>query len=305
MPLCFASIDGAQEALDQTGYIAHRELAAACFLMDALEKPLLVEGPSGVGKTELAKALSQALERPLIRLQCYEGLDESRALYEWEYGKQLLYADLLKPLIKKLTQGATDMHAAVERLSGQASSLFDPRFLLERPLLAALRADPPALLLIDEVDRADPEFEALLLEILSDFQVSIPELGVVKALHKPRVILTSNRTREMTDALRRRCLFLQLDYPEPSRERAILRAKVPEASEQLSQAIVSFVERARTLDLRQTPSVAETLDWARALVLLSADSLESAFVSDSLVALAKQHEDREQLVSLLDELRSV
>ncbi len=302
MALKFENVDGALEALEHTGYVAHRDLAAACFLMDALEKPLLVEGPSGVGKTELAKALSAALERPLIRLQCYEGLDESRALYEWEYGKQLLYADLLKPMVSRLLEGAPDLHTAVDRLSAQDSALFDPRFLLERPLLAALRADPPALLLIDEVDRADPEFEALLLEVLSDFQISIPELGPMRFVHKPRVVLTSNGTREMTDALRRRCLYLHLDYPEPSRELAILQARVPEASAALSQQVVAFIQRARTLELKQSPSVAETIDWARALLLLSADSLEAPFVRDSLVALAKQSTDYAQLTSLLDEL---
>jgi MoxR-like ATPase len=296
----FDDADAAIAALEATGYLANRETGVAAFLMDALEKPLLVEGPAGVGKTELAKALSQCLERPLIRLQCYEGLDESRALYEWEYGKQLLYADLLRPRVAELLAGARDLHEAVDRLAGQASALFDPRFLIERPLLAALRATPPALLLIDEVDRADPEFEALLLEVLSEFQVTIPELGSLRAAHKPRVILTSNGTRELTDALRRRCLYLHLDYPEPSRELAIVRAKVPELAADLAQRVVDFVSRARALDLRQRPSIAETVDWARVLVLLSADSLNGAFVRESLAALAKRPEDQACLASLLD-----
>jgi MoxR-like ATPase len=299
----FEQVDAAQSALEATGYIANREIAVAAFLMDALEKPLLVEGPSGVGKTELAKALSLALGRPLIRLQCYEGLDESRALYEWEYGKQLLYADMLRPLVTRMLEGSVSLHDAVNKLSGEASALFDPRFLLARPLLSALTASPPALLLIDEVDRADPEFEALLLEVLSDFQVSIPELGTIRATARPRVLLTSNRTREMTDALRRRCLYLHLDYPEPSREQAILRAQLPELEANLSAQIVAFVARARKLELKQRPSVAETIDWARTLVLLSADSLDHALVSESLVALAKQAEDRAELEALLTATR--
>ncbi len=295
----FENVDDALQALERTGYLPSREIAVAAFLMDALERPLLVEGPSGVGKTELAKALGAALGRPVIRLQCYEGLDESRAIYEWEYGKQLLVADLIRPQVEQMLAGAKDLRSAVDRLADQSSALFDPRFLLERPLLAALRAEQPALLLIDEVDRSDPEFEALLLEVLSEFQISIPELGTLSARHRPRVVLTSNRSREMTDALRRRCLYLYIDYPEPSRELAILRARVPEAEPKLSESIVAFVERVRKLDLKQRPSVAETLDWARTLVLLSADSLDHAFVHESLVALAKQADDREQIASLL------
>jgi len=299
----FTDVDAAVQELAATGYVASREIAVAAFLMDALERPLLVEGPSGVGKTELARALSQALDRPLLRLQCYEGLDESRAIYEWEYGKQLLVADLLRPHVQTLLEGSQDLHHAVDRLADQATALFDPRFLLERPLLAALRSERPALLLVDEIDRADPEFEALLLEVLSDFQISIPELGTLTAKHKPRVVLTSNRSREMSDALRRRCLYLHLDYPEPSRELAILRARVPELDRALSEHIVQFVQRARELELKQRPSVAETLDWARTLVLLSADSLTHEFVHESLAALAKQPEDREQIASLLGEPR--
>jgi MoxR-like ATPase len=273
----------------------------AAYLCDALEKPLLVEGPAGVGKTELAKAMASSLERPLIRLQCYEGLDESRALFEWEYGKQLLYTQLLRPALDGLLAGASDLESAVERLSAQDSALFDERFLLERPLLRALRADPPALLLIDEVDRSDPEFEALLLEVLSDFQVSIPELGTIRARHLPRVVLTSNGTREMTDALRRRCLYLHLDYPEPSRELAILRMKVPGLAESLSQQIVAFVGKLRALDLRKTPSVSESVDWARTLVLLGADSLDPELVRSTLGVLTKHATDLDLVEDKLDE----
>lgn len=294
------SIDDAEAKLLAAGYVPSREACVAALLMDKLEKPLLVEGPAGVGKTELAKALSRALERPLLRLQCYEGLDESRALYEWEYGKQLLYTELLRPMVGSMLGGATTLGEAIERLAGEDSALFSQRFLLERPLLRALTSPEPALLLIDEVDRADPEFEALLLEFLSDFQISIPELDSVRARHRPRVVLTTNGTREMTDALRRRCLYLHIDYPEPSRELAILRQHVPEAERELAAQIVGFVQRARDLDLRKAPSIAETVDWARTLVLLSADSLDHAFVRESLGALVKQREDMEKLAALLE-----
>jgi MoxR-like ATPase len=292
-------VEETERLLLREGYVASRDACVAAVLMDSLEKPLLVEGPAGVGKTELAKALSKALDRPLIRLQCYEGLDESRALYEWEYGKQLLYTELLRPLVGRILEHSTDMASAIEALAGEESALFSPRFLLERPLLRSLRSERPVLLLVDEVDRADPEFEALLLEFLSDFQISIPELSTVTCVHKPRVVLTSNGTREMTDALRRRCLYLHLDYPEPSRELAILAQHVPGAEQRLAEQIVAFVQRARTLDLHKAPSIAETVDWARTLVLLSADSLEAEFVRDSLGALAKQREDWEKLQALL------
>jgi MoxR-like ATPase len=291
--------DEAERLLLHEGYVPSRETCVAALLMDALEKPLLVEGPAGVGKTELAKALSKALDRPLIRLQCYEGLDESRALYEWEYGKQLLYTELLRPLVARLLEPAAGLSGAIDALANEESALFSPRFLLERPLLRALRSEQPALLLVDEVDRADPEFEALLLEFLGDFQISIPELSTVSCVHKPRVVLTTNGTREMTDALRRRCLYLHLDYPEPARELAILAQHVPSASRTLREQIVAFVQRARGLDLQKAPSIAETVDWARTLVLLSADSLDAAFVRDSLAALAKHHDDWEKLQELL------
>lgn len=298
--LCFDGIDDAEARLLQAGYVPSRDACVAALLMDSLEKPLLVEGPAGVGKTELAKALSRALDRPLIRLQCYEGLDESRALYEWEYGKQLLYTELLRPLVGQILTGTTSLAAAIERLAAEDSALFSERFLLQRPLLRALQSERPALLLIDEVDRADPEFEALLLEFLSDFQISIPELSTVVARHTPRVVLTTNGTREMTDALRRRCLYLHLDYPEPARELQILTQHVPNANALLREQIVSFVQRARTLELRKAPSVAETVDWARTLVLLSADALDAEFVRDSLGAIAKHHEDLEKLELLLE-----
>jgi MoxR-like ATPase len=293
-------VEETEQLLRREGYVASRDACVAALLMDSMEKPLLVEGPAGVGKTELAKALSKVLDRPLIRLQCYEGLDESRALYEWEYGKQLLYTEMLRPLVGRILAHSSNLAGAIDALASEESALFSPRFLLERPLLRALRSERPALLLIDEVDRADPEFEALLLEFLSDFQISIPELATVTCQHKPRVVLTSNGTREMTDALRRRCLYLHLDYPEPSRELLILSQHVPGASQELAQQVVAFVQRARTLDLHKAPSIAETVDWARTLVLLSADSLDASFVRDSLGALAKHREDWETLQALLE-----
>lgn len=289
----FDGIDATSSALSAQGYLPSREIATAVYLSDALEKPLFIEGPAGVGKTDLAKATALALGRPLIRLQCYEGLDESRALFEWEYGKQLLYTQLLRPALEPLLSEVNDLSDAVARLASQDSALFDPRFLLERPLLRALRSDPPALLLIDEVDRADPEFEALLLEILSDYQVSIPELGTVRATHKPRVMLTTNGTREMTDALRRRCLYLHIDYPEPSRELAILRHHIPHAKPALAQQIVDFVARVRKLDLHKTPSISESVDWARTLTLLNADVLSAEFVRETLSALTKHKADHD------------
>jgi MoxR-like ATPase len=292
-------VESLEAALTGQGYIATREVCVAALLMDALQKPLLLEGPAGVGKTELAKALASVLGRPIIRLQCYEGLDESRALYEWEYGKQLLYTEMLRPLLHHMVVGEVSLEAAVTRLAGEESALFTERFLLERPIVRALRSPTPALLLIDEVDRADPEFEALLLEVLSDFQVSVPELGTITPKHMPRVILTTNGTRELTDALRRRCLYAYLDYPERARELAILRHHVPDAGAELTAQIVDFVARVRELDLRKAPSISETVDWARTLVLLSAKDLDAAFVQETLGALLKHREDLERVEALI------
>ncbi len=290
----FRDVDDTLSHLATAGYVGDREIAVAVFLAAQLGKPLLLEGPAGVGKTELAKAVAQATGRELVRLQCYEGLDESKALYEWEYGKQLLYTQLVRDVLGGLVAGADSVKAAVERVAAEEAAFFHERFLLARPLLRALRSEAPVVLLVDEVDRSDPEFEALLLEVLSDFQVTVPELGTFRARHRPFVVLTSNATRELTEALRRRCLHLFVDYPSTQRELAIVRQRVPEAGEVLSRQIVAVAQALRGLDLRKAPSVSETLDWARALVLLGAQGLDAALVRETLATLVKHREDAER-----------
>ncbi len=291
----FASVDDARARLDEAGYLADRGIAVVAYLAGALGKPLLLEGPAGVGKTELAKAVARASGRRLVRLQCYEGLDEARAIYEWEYGKQLLYTQLLRDALADLVAGTSGLTEAVERVAAHESAFFHERFLLARPLLEAIDSEDPVVLLVDEVDRGDPEFEALLLEVLSDFQVTIPELGTRRARTLPYVVLTSNATREMTEALRRRCLHLFLDYPSSARELAIVRRRVPEAPDELAEQIVRVAQAVRDLELRKTPSISETIDWARALVLLGADALDRDLLHDTLGALAKHHEDAQRI----------
>jgi MoxR-like ATPase len=287
----FASIDDALSRLATLSYVADRRIATTLYLADRMERPILVEGPAGVGKTELAKVLAAATDAPLYRLQCYEGLDESKALYEWAYAKQLLYTQILRDKVAEALAGASTLAAAVDRLASQEDAFFSERFLLPRPLLSAIRDPKRAVLLIDEVDRSDPEFEAFLLEVLSDFQVSVPELGTLKAAQVPFVILTSNNTREMTDALKRRCLHLHIDYPSPERELSIVRARVPEASQHLAEALTRVVAQLRELDLKKRPSISETLDWARALVLLGRDELDHATVEETLNLVLKYEGD--------------
>lgn len=287
----FENIADVESRLSAASYLSSREISTTVFLAEKLEKPILVEGPAGVGKTELALALAEATGRPLIRLQCYEGLDESKALYEWEYAKQLLYTQLLKDKIGETLAGAQTIADAVERIGRSDSVFFSERFLLPRPVLRAITSEVPALLLVDEIDKADPEFEAFLLEVLSDFAVTVPEIGTFKATHAPRVILTSNAARELSDALKRRCLHLFIDFPEASREVAIVRRRVPGISETLTRQVVAVVNKIRALDLKKAPSIAETLDWARSLALLNAQEISPQILAETLNVLLKHEGD--------------
>jgi MoxR-like ATPase len=297
-----ASVEEVLKRLGDQGYLASREIATAIYLADRLDKPVLVEGPAGVGKTELARAFAAATGRELIRLQCYEGLDESKALYEWEYAKQLLYTQLLRDRIGAAIGDAPTLSEAADRIAAEGNVFFSERFLLPRPVLRALLSEKPALLLVDEVDKADPEFEAFLLETLSDGAATIPELGTLKARHPPRVVLTSNATRELSDALRRRCLHLFIDHPDAARELAIVRARAPEVPEALARQIVEAVGRLRGLDLQKAPSVSETLDWARALALLGAGTLDARLVQETLSLVLKHEADVERVKGKLREI---
>jgi MoxR-like ATPase len=287
----FASIDDVIERFGQQKYVCNRRIATVVYLASHLQKPILVEGPAGVGKTELAKVLADALRCDLIRLQCYEGLDEAKALYEWEYAKQLLYTQILKDKINEVLGGAASLKQAVDRIANEDDVFFSDRFILPRPLLRAISSATPSVLLIDEIDKADTEFEAFLLEVLSDFQVSVPELGTLRAKHIPLVVLTSNNAREMSDALKRRCLHLYIDFPAASQELEIVRLKVPNIAEALAQEVVNVVHRIRRIDLKKTPSISETLDWAKALTLLNVDRIDQETVNDTLSTVLKYEGD--------------
>jgi MoxR-like ATPase len=278
-------------SLAQQQYIASDEIATVLYLAEKLGKPVLSEGPAGVGKTELGKAWSKATGRKLIRLQCYEGLDESKALYEWEYAKQMLYTQLLRDKLQDLLAGASSLTDAADRLAREDDVFFSDRFLLPRPLLQAILSPEPALLLIDEIDRSDAEFEAFLLEVLSDFQISVPELGTLVAKHHPMVILTSNNTRELSEALKRRCLYLSINYPNFEEELRIVRMRVPELDTKIAQQAVEVVQNLRNMDLKKHPSVAETIDWAKALVMLNADALDQDTLEHTLTVLLKHESD--------------
>ena len=277
--------------LGKQQYIASEEIGTVVYLAQALSKPILAEGPAGVGKTELAKAWAAALDAPLVRLQCYEGLDESKALYEWEYAKQMLYTQLLRDTLHNMLGDVNSLAEAADRLSQEEDVFFSENFLLPRPLLSALTSDEPVVLLIDEIDRADVEFEAFLLEVLSDFQVSVPELGTITATHQPMVLLTSNNTRELSEALKRRCLYLHIDYPTAEAELSIVQLKVPDMSDELAQQAIAVVQQLRNMDLRKVPSISETLDWARALITLNATAIDEETLSNTLTVLLKYEAD--------------
>jgi MoxR-like ATPase len=298
----FASVEEVQERFRANRYIASRRIATVVYLASRMSRPVLVEGPAGVGKTELAKVLAETTGRPLVRLQCYEGLDEAKALYEWKYAKQLLYTQMLRERIGELIADAPTLPEAVDRIARQEDAFFSRRFLSPRPLLGAILADDPVVLLVDEIDKAEVEFEAFLLEVLSDWQVSVPELGTIKARHLPLVVLTSNNARELTDGLKRRCLHLFIDFPSVGEESAIIRLKVPEVSEQLARQVVSAVQKIRALELRKAPSISESLDWARALVILNADRLDSALVESTLTLVVKHERDLERVKASLDKV---
>jgi MoxR-like ATPase len=276
MPESATGVAEVRDSLERAGYLASESTALVSYLAERLGKPVLVEGPAGVGKTELAKALSRASGRRLIRLQCYEGLDEAKALYEWNYRKQLLRIQ---------TEGEDTGWREVH------DDIFSEEFLLTRPLLQAISSAEPVVLLIDEIDKTDQEFEAMLLEVLSDFQISIPELGVVEAKSRPLVLLTSNNSRELTEALKRRCLYLWLDYPEVERELEIVRLHAPELSESVARKLVEVVHMVRNLDLKKPPSIAESIDWARALLLLGADDIDQSVLERTMSIIVKHRTD--------------
>ena len=283
----FSSIADAREQLARTGYLVGEELATVVFLGDAMGKPILLEGPAGTGKTELAKAVAEATGAELVRLQCYEGLDEARALYEWNYRKQLLRI--------QSTQG----DESSEDWNALHDDIFSEEFLLSRPLLTAIRQEVPTVLLVDETDKADVEVEGLLLEVLSEFQVTVPELGTITATHRPFVVLTSNATRELSEALKRRCLYAHVDYPDATRERAIVMSRVPETTEELATELVRSVRAMRTMELRKAPSIAESIDWARAMQVLGVTELSEDVIEQTLGVVLKHQSDRQRAAEQL------
>jgi MoxR-like ATPase len=290
-PAGLASINAVTQALSGVGYISTPQISTAVYLAHHLRKPVLIEGPAGVGKTELAVSAARALSFALVRLQCYEGLDDSRALYEWKYGKQMLYTQILKEKIGLLIDDADTLPAAMKKLSGFQDVFFAREFLEPRPLLQAMEQAGGSVLLIDEIDKSEEAFEALLLEVLADYQVTIPEIGTIRAQVPPLVLLTSNNTRELGDALKRRCLHLHIGFPQAELERQVLRARVPGISEHLLRQLVGFVQALRQENIRKPPSVAEAVDWARTLVLLHANVLDETLVRDTLNVLLKRETD--------------
>jgi len=287
------SVAQVDEGLATAGYISNSQISTAIYMAHYLRKPILVEGPAGVGKTELAKSVAFWMKLPLIRMQCYEGLDESKALYEWKYGKQLLYTQILKDKINHVIGDGDDLHQALDKLHAFGDIFFSKQFVEPRPLLRALEEPGGAVLLIDEIDKSDQEFEAFLLEILSDYQVTIPEIGTVEAIVPPIVLLTSNSTRDLGDALKRRCLHLHIGFPDAKLEERIIASRVPGIDGKLLKQLVSFVQQIRAMDLKKLPSVSETIDWAKVMMLLHTSVLEVDLVRDTLNVLLKFEADIE------------
>ena len=292
-----ATIEAIHSGLAGLNYISNEQIATAVFLAYHLDKPVLIEGPPGVGKTELAKSVADMLGISCIRLQCYEGLDESKAIYEWKYGKQLLYTQVLKETLGEILDGAKGLTESVAKLHEFGDVFFSEEFLEPRPLMKALKEEAGCVLLIDEVDKSDHEFESLLLEMLSDYQLSIPEIGTIKANpdRKPLVFLTSNNTREISDALKRRCLHLYIPFPDADLESQIVQARVPEVPEELRRQLVTFIQALREMDLKKVPAISETIDWAKALILLHTESLDAELVKQTLNVILKFQEDIESV----------
>ncbi len=290
------------QSLEEIGYIASKEIATVIFIAMATEKPVMVEGPAGVGKTELAKSVATSLGRKLIRLQCYEGLDESKALYEWEYAKQLLYTQMVKDRINTVISSTATLSEAIDSIAAEENAFFSERFIQPRPLLQAISSPEPVVLLIDEVDKSDPEFEAFLLELLSDFQVTIPELGTKRPVSIPFVFLTSNNYRDMSDALKRRCIHLYIDYPVPEREIEIVKMKFPGIEASLVEQLVTSVNKIRSLGLKKSPCVSESIDWARALMALNIEVLNEETIKQTLNVVCKYRSDTEMVCNNLEKI---
>ncbi|MGC4934663.1 AAA family ATPase [Gordonia sp. DT30] len=298
----FRDVDDVVTRFADAGYLADQRLATTVFLQNRLGKPVLLEGPAGVGKTQLAKTLAEVTGRDLLRLQCYEGQDETTALYEWDYGKQLLYTQVLREKISQVVADADTLAEAVDRIGAEESVFFSERFLSSRPLLEAVRSERPVVLLIDEVDRADEALEAVLLELLAEYQVSVPEIGTFVAKHQPMIVLTSNNTRDLSAALKRRCLHLSLDYPDATRELEIIKSKDTGLAETLAAKLVEIVRGLRELDLRKAPSISEAIDWARTLAVLGADELSAEILGQTANVVVKYERDLTRALDALPRL---